>query len=164
MERPRWLVVVQPNQRDLYELLRQRLEGTAVTVLLDRRQRERRRGSAGQGMERRVGERRRRRSVAWLVPAGSPPPPQADARPSSPMAAATDRRSAPTVGSQPCPTCAAFVELEMPRFPQTPARLEIEVGHVASAGRVAEHYAEIAAFTVSGRLLLSQRVPEKRRR
>jgi hypothetical protein len=55
--------------------------------------------------------------------------------------------------------CAESVELELPRFPHPPARVEMEVGHSSGSG---QHYAEIAAFTVSGRLILSQRVPARR--
>ncbi len=50
----------------------------------------------------------------------------------------------------------------MPRFPHPPARVEMEVGHLTGNGREGHHYVEIAAFTVSGRLLLSQRVPARR--
>jgi hypothetical protein len=54
------------------------------------------------------------------------------------------------------------VELELPRFPHPPARVEMEVAHVGAASRNAQHYVEIAAFSVSGRLILSQRVPGRR--
>jgi hypothetical protein len=64
--------------------------------------------------------------------------------------------------AQRCPTCAEPVELEMPRFPHPPARVEMEVGHATGNGRDGHHYVEIAAFTVSGRLILSQRVPARR--
>jgi hypothetical protein len=62
-----------------------------------------------------------------------------------------------------CPGCGATLDVELPRFPQPPARIEIEVTHLETSGRE-EHYADIAAFSVSGRRLLSQRVPARRRR
>ncbi|MGH7267834.1 MAG: virginiamycin B lyase family protein [Candidatus Rokuibacteriota bacterium] len=46
---------------------------------------------------------------------------------------------------------------EMPRFPTPPARLEAEVVHERGPSAT-QHYAEIRAFTVSGRPLLVQRV------
>jgi hypothetical protein len=127
---PRWYLVVKPDQRALYEVLRERLEGSGVEVVLERRSRERRRGSFGPAMDRRQTDRRRQRPIAHLAEAARP-------------------------------TCASSVELEMPRFPHPPARVEMEVAHVAAGSRN-EHYVEIAAFTVSGRLILSQRVPGRR--
>jgi hypothetical protein len=38
----------------------------------------------------------------------------------------------------------------------------MEVAHVNGNNRDAQHYVEIAAFTVSGRMILSQRVPARR--
>lgn len=64
--------------------------------------------------------------------------------------------------TQSCPTCLESVELELPRFPHPPARVEMEIRHVAASGRDGHHNVEIAAFTVSGRLILSQRVPARR--
>jgi hypothetical protein len=154
-----WILVIQPRERALFELLRKRLADTPVTVLLDRRQRERRRGSMGHGVDRRTVERRRRRSVAWLVPAEAP-----EIRvPVTPPEARPDRARNADALTRPCPTCTAEVELDLPRFPQPPARLELTVSHVAANGRGPEHYVEIAAFTVTGRLLLSQRAPGRRR-
>jgi hypothetical protein len=155
----RWLIVVQRSQQDLFEVLRQRLEGSDVRVLFDRRVHERRRGSAGQGVERRDRDRRRQRPVAWTV-AVETVLAEADLAPTSSGAAADgqDEPSLPT-----CPTCATPLQIEMPRFPQPPARLDVAVAHVPANGHGPEHYVEIAAFTVTGRLLLSQRVPARAR-
>jgi hypothetical protein len=157
--RLRWILVIKPDQRELLEVLRERLHESGVEVLVDRRRRERRRGSLGPGMDRRVKERRRQRPIAHVSVAAEPdavilPVPAeasdgAKARPSDAL-------------SQRCPTCAEAVELEMPRFPHPPARVEMEVGHLTGNGRDGRHYVEIAAFTVSGRLILSQRVPARR--
>jgi hypothetical protein len=55
------LVVVDANQRDLYDYLVTALRPVpGVQVLMDRRRGERRRGSGATGRERRVGDRRRR--------------------------------------------------------------------------------------------------------
>ena len=162
--KPRWFLVVKPNEHALYEVLRQRLEGSGVEVLLDRRGRERRRGSLGPAMDRRQNDRRRPRPIALLSVAAVPADAAAVAQP-APAAAPTAARAA-SVRNGPvthrCPTCAESIELELPRFPHPPARVEMEVGHANGAGRETQHYVEIEAFTVSGRLILSQRVPARR--
>ena len=157
-----WYLVVKPDQRGLYEILRERLEGSEVEVVLERRSRERRRGSFGPAMDRRQTDRRRQRPLAVLSKAV--PPELQVARAVTPPAterAEAARGHGATV-TQPCPTCASSVLLEMPRFPHPPARVEMEVAHVTAGSRDAQHYVEIAAFTVSGRLILSQRVPGRR--
>lgn len=157
--RPQWFLVVKADQRELLEILRERLEGSGVEVLLDRRSRERRRGSLGPAMDRRMTERRRQRPIGLLSLAAVPEPVRA-------TQAEVGRRNGTgtpqtTAVRHRCPTCAESVELELPRFPHPPARVEMEVGHASANGRDA-HYVEIAAFTVSGRLILSQRVPARR--
>jgi hypothetical protein len=113
-------------------------------------------------MDRRQNDRRRQRPVALLSQAA--PPELADARtvPAPAAGRAEAVRAQDAAVTQPCPTCASSIELEMPRFPHPPARVEMEVAHVAAGSRDAQHYVEIAAFTVSGRLILSQRVPGRR--
>jgi hypothetical protein len=156
----RWFLVVKPEQRELVEILRARLEGSGVEVLVERRARERRRGSLGPLMERRQTDRRRQRPVAVLSTA----PPVEAAEPVrvalSPSAATVPSQGAPVTHA--CPTCASEIELELPRFPHPPARVEMEVAHVEVNNRDAQHFVAIAAFTVSGRLILSQRVPGRR--
>jgi hypothetical protein len=157
----RWYLIVKPDQRELYDVLKARLAGSGVEVLVDRRSRERRRGSLGPAMDRRSVERRRQRPIAVMSVATAPE----DAR-VAPAPAATApgaaRRLANVAVTHRCPTCAESVELELPRFPHPPARVEMEVSHATGNGRAGRHYAEIAAFTVSGRLILSQRVPARR--
>ena len=155
-----WYLVVKPDQRALYEVLRARLEGSGVEVLLERRSRERRRGSFGPTMDRRQTDRRRQRPVALVSQAAAPEVALAPVAPAVVRAEAVRAQDAAV--TQPCPTCASSIELEMPRFPHPPARVEMEVAHVTAGSRDAQHYVEIAAFTVSGRLILSQRVPGRR--
>src|SRR5262245_1025134 len=157
---PRWYLVVKPDQRALYEVLRERLEGSGGKVVLERRSRARRRGGFGPAMDRRQTDRRRQRPIAQLSEAA--PPEVAAARAASGSAPRAEVPRPQDAVTQPCPTCASSVELEMPRFPHPPARVEMEVAHVTAGSRDAQHYVEIAAFTVSGRLILSQRVPGRR--
>src|SRR5262245_24816146 len=145
---PRWFLVVRADQRELLEIMKERLEGSGVEVLPDRRSRERRRGSVGPAMDRRTTERRRQRPIALMSVAAAPgeasrsqPEPRRPAESARPQNAAVMHR---------CPTCAEAVELELPRFPHPPARVDMEVGHGSGNGRDG-HYVEIAAFTVSGR-------------
>lgn len=158
---PRWFLVIRPEQRELFEVLRERLDGSGVEVLIDRRRRERRRGSFGPGMDRRQAERRRQKPVAHVTAATAPgdtphePAPKERVRVEAAPPADNAR-------AQRCPICAEPVELEMPRFPHPPARVEMAVSHATGNGRNGHHYVEITAFTVSGRLILSQRVPARR--
>jgi hypothetical protein len=159
----RWYLVVKPEQRDLLEILRERLHGSGVEVLVERRGRERRRGSFGPAMDRRQVERRRQRPVALLSTAAAAelaPQPAPVAAAPRPVGVSRATEKAPL--THPCPTCASAIELELPRFPHPPARVEMEVAHVGAGSRDAQHYVEIAAFTVSGRMILSQRVPGRR--
>lgn len=73
----RWILVVQHQQRELYRVLRQALEGTGVEVLYERRVGQRRRTAAGPPTgERRGTDRRRPRPNAVVyegsVKAGEP--------------------------------------------------------------------------------------------
>ena len=157
----RWYLVVKPEQGELLEILRERLHDSGVEVVLERRGRERRRGSFGPAMDRRQTDRRRQRSVAFLSAAAPVEvAPRGPAAPSGRTQAARAQEVAAV--THPCPTCASSIELEMPRFPHPPARVEMEVAHPMTGSRDAQHYVEIAAFTVSGRLILSQRVPGRR--
>lgn len=157
----RWFLVVKPEQRELFDVLRERLEGSGVQVLIDRRNRERRRGSLGPTMERRATERRRQRPVALLSVAAAPQG-ASDRAPTAASPRVAAPRPQDAAVTRRCPTCAETIELELPRFPNPPARVEMEVEHVTGNGRDGQHYAEIAAFTVSGRLILSQRIPARR--
>jgi hypothetical protein len=64
LEMARWLVVVQRGRRDLYDFLRERLEGVpGVEVILDSRARDRRMRAAVLDAERRA--RDRRQTPSW---------------------------------------------------------------------------------------------------
>src|SRR5262249_58842344 len=67
-----WFLVLKADQQELLEILKGRLEGSGVEVLLDRRARERRRGSLGPAMDRRVSDRRRQRPIGQLSVVASP--------------------------------------------------------------------------------------------
>ncbi len=149
---PRWLVVIPREQRELYERLRRSLQPDApFHVILERRQGERRRGG-GQtpGAERRRAARRQQQSVGAFFVATIV---RADGLPQT-WPAGRD----PTIVTAACPACYAMLTFELPRFPKPPARLDAELVHTAG-----QHYAEIQAFTVSGRPLLVQRVQAFRR-
>ncbi len=155
---PRWILVVNEGQLELYELLRQSLTADSpVRLLLDRRKGDRRRGNGGPPViERRRSERRRRQPIGWvyvepIAPLGPPA-----------VAGATPRGTAlvpnaPEIVTAACPTCYAVLKFEMPRFPKPPARLDADVVHVGVGAQI-QHYAEIQAFTISGRPLVVQRV------
>ena len=112
-------------------------------------------------MDRRQTERRRQRPIAYLAVAAAPE--EAAPEPARRSGCASRRRAPANDGARSAvPDLRRSVELEMPRFPHPPARVEMEVGHATGNGRDGHHYVEIAAFTVSGRLILSQRVPARR--
>jgi hypothetical protein len=138
--RPRWLIVVEREQRELYELLRKSLRPDApFDVVLDRRQGEQRSEAADGSQDRRRSNGAERAPIGLLFLRVSL---------AGPVGATTLTR--------PCPDCDLMPAFEMPRFPQPPARLEAEVVHTGPARD--QHYADIYAFTVSGRSLLVQRV------
>lgn len=153
---PRWLVIIPRDQRHLYESLRKGLKPDApFHVILERRQGERRRssGASAQGERRRAARRRQQPVgsffVATIVRAEAMTQP-------SPLGAG------PTIVNAACPACYAMLSFELPRFPQPPARLDAEVVHSGGVGG-AQHYAEIQAFSVSGRPLLVGRIQTTRR-
>lgn len=155
MATSQWLIVVQPHQPDLYEALRRSIkEESPVMVIYDRRFRERRRGSESSRGDRRRTDRRQRRPRGWLYECEILRVAQVE----EPAAAAGRRREAPPDhGTRACPECGVPLEFEMPRFPQPPARLEIQVIHAGDRGSGVQHYVEIQAFSAAGRPLLLQR-------
>ena len=151
MAEPRWVIIVQQDQGEVYEELRRRLEGTPVRVVLDRRQGERRR-DLDAARPRRGPDRRRGRPLAWLYPAVAesatgPPGPEAS----------------PGTVTDTCALCGASLEWELPRFPQPPARFEARVRHLGESLTDASHVVEVEAFTATGRPLLVHRAPARRR-
>jgi hypothetical protein len=149
---PRWLVVIPHEQKELYERLRRSLKaGAPFHVILERRRQDRRR-SAGQSpdADRRRADRRQQRPVGSFFTATIM---RGDGIPPAGLAGGES-----TVVTAACPACYAMVTFELPRFPKPPARLDAELVHTSG-----QHYAEIQAFTVSGRPLLVQRVQALRR-
>jgi hypothetical protein len=150
----RWLVVVPRSDLELYESLRRALkENAPFDVILERRQGERRRAGQAQGLDRRRSDRRQRAPAGAVYLSGKPPG-DAVGPPSSASGVVTAHAA---VVDTACPACWVPLSFELPRFPKPPARLEAEVVHVGGP-RASQHFAEIQAFTVSGRLLLVQRV------
>jgi hypothetical protein len=142
----RWLIVLQANQRALYEVLRQSLKADSpVSVIYDRRFRERRRGSVSARSDRRRTDRRQRRPSGWFYEAEIV---RVVAESPSGGEAPGSRAASAVV----CAECGTELEFDMPRFPLPPARLETEPIHAGS-----QHFVEIHAFTATGRPLLSQR-------
>lgn len=147
------LLVVAPERGALAEWLAQRLEGL-IPVVLDRRRGDRRRSDPAETAapsERRRLDRR---------------------RPVSPLARDQFRslgyQLVYTLLAEPdaervqvalayCGECETLLEFEMPRFVETPARVEVKVGHVYSGSGMA-HPVELEAFLTSGRLLLACRL------
>jgi hypothetical protein len=98
----RWILVVQHQQRDLYRILRQALDGTGVEVVYERRVGQRRRVAAGpRGDEQRRADRRRTRANATgYEGAGAVPEPGSAGRPGAdrlavPVARPRRRQPAP---------------------------------------------------------------------
>ena len=80
----RFILVVQHQQRDLYRILRQALEGTGVEVFYERRVGQRRRVAAGPSADerRRLDRRRPRPSAVAYEVAFEPAAPESLSRPS----------------------------------------------------------------------------------
>lgn len=94
----RWVLIVQPHQRELYRVLHQALAGTGVEILYERRIGQRRRSAAGPGAgERRRAERRRPRptAVVYQGAATSAKPDKTASSPSTSREALRVRRRAP---------------------------------------------------------------------
>jgi hypothetical protein len=133
-------------------------------VILDRRRGDRRRvdGNGVPGPERRREDRRRQKPagglyVGTVVPAGEPSPPAPRPRAATPTGVEHE------VVTAACATCWDVLSFELPRFPKPPARLDAEVIHERGPSST-QHYAEIQAFTISGRRLLVQRVQAVRQK
>ncbi len=157
----RWLIIVQPHQQELYDLLKRSLPHDApITLMYERRLRERRRGSDAPRLDRRRVDRRRRRGSALIYEGGGQTTGECHA---PPVASAKAVGSGQPEMSKTCPECGVGLQFEMPRFPQSPARVDIEVIHTRAPSGV-QHQVEIAAFSWSGRPLLVQRVQVSRQR
>lgn len=160
--RPRWLIVVQRAQHDLYEVLRQGFQSLGVVAILDRRRAERRRGGEAAGVDRRRADRRQRRPMAWVY----------SFQPSDVLGPDVDRldltpgpmpSSECTLVDSTCPECALAVQYEMPRFSEPPARVDTAIMHHSDQTFGVQHYVDVQAFTETGHALPRQRVQAQRR-
>ena len=140
---PRWLLVVDASQRELYEMLRERLQGSGLEVVLERRQSEARRRPAGGGPEPegRQAERRYGQSVAGIYP----------------VLSVGER-----LASIACPECSVALEFEMPPLEPSAARVETTVLHRHDASFGVQHYVDVRAVLSAGKPSV-QRVQARRR-
>jgi hypothetical protein len=149
-ERARWTIVVRVDRPEVYASLRRSFVGTSwVSVVVDRRFGERRRGSgSAPGSERRGRGRRSSDRLPTQVP---------DFRLAH-RGDGFDVYEATGPESQRCPQCGITVSVEMPRFTEPPARLELTVLHEAVPPDRARHVVEVQSFTATGRVLMASRL------
>lgn len=161
--RPRWLIIVERGEDDLYELMRRRFESLGVVVILDRRRADRRRGRAAQAVERRRMERRQRRPIAWIYPSQPADVLGPDVGPLDLTAGPMPGTEATHLIEKTCPECAMAVEFEMPRLPDLSARVETAVAHRTDPTFGVQHYADVRAVDDSGRVLARHSIQAQRR-
>ena len=148
---PHWVVIVRRERADVYERLRRSFAGTTlVEIQLDRRRGERRNGGARDRSDRRRTERRRPAALRGAPMTGS-----------HRLVQHTDAYQVLEAESRvlvECPRCQAPLELEMPRFGELPARLDLEVLHRTSESHGIKHFVEAQAYRATGRSLLACRL------
>jgi hypothetical protein len=159
--RPRWLLVVQHAQRDLYEVLRDQFEELGIVVILDRRRAERRRESEVRVVDRRRMDRRQRRPIAWMYPAETSDLIAPDLGRLE-FTAGPIPTAAPGRASGICRECGITVGFELPRFEEPPARLTVTILHRTDPTFGVQHFVDVVPFTAAGRPLPSQRVQAQR--
>jgi hypothetical protein len=142
---PRWIVVVQATQAELCAWLQERL-GDQALVLIERRDQDRRRETQRVGNERRLASRRQQRFVARVYEAAAVEGLQPEKEGGRALAALEALAR--------CAACGRLLTYELPRFPQAPARIDVEAVHLSPI----THAVDIRAVTRSGRLLVNQRV------
>jgi hypothetical protein len=159
MNGPRWLVVIEREQVQLYPKLRASFDRHLVRVIVDRRFGERRQNGAAVESDRRRSDRRQASTPRYGLRLEGRGFQVFEAEGRFPVQ---------------CATCGSLVESEMPQFGEPPARLKFAVVHseTQASGTLhapqvtktrVKHLAEFEAFTSSGRLLLSCRVPARPR-
>jgi hypothetical protein len=149
-ERSRWTIVVRVDRPAVYTSLRRSFAGSSwVSVVVDRRYGERRRsGGAAPGSERRGGGRRSADRLPTHVPEFR----------LAHRGDGFDVYEATGPESGRCPQCGVLVSVEMPRFTEPPARLELTVLHETIPPDRARHVVEVQSFTATGRVLLASRL------
>lgn len=144
------ILIVWPGRHDLSERLAPRL-AEVMQVVVDRRLGERRRAQDSVTADRRRLERRHPLTPEWRARfrtrgyqlVYSPP--------------AFEASTGDVYALSFCGDCERLLDFEMPRFVETPARVEAEIHHIIS-GVAAQHVVELEALTASGRSLLACRV------
>jgi hypothetical protein len=149
-ERPRWTIVARADRPEVFATLRRSFVGSAwVQVVVDRRRGQRRRsGGSAPGAERRGGGRRSADRLPMQVP---------DFR----LAHRGDgfevyEAIGPVSGR--CSQCGTTVKVEIPRFTEPPARLDLTVVHETIPPARTRHVVEMQSFSATGRVLLASRV------
>ena len=149
-ERPRWTIVARADRPEVFAALRRSFVGSVwVQVVVDRRRGQRRRsGGSAPGTERRGVGRRSADRLPTQVP---------DFR----LAHRGDgfevyEAIGPVSGR--CSQCGTTLRVEIPRFTEPPARLELTVVHEAIPPNRARHVVEMQSFSATGRVLLASRI------
>jgi len=141
------MIVVLANRSELYSKLRRNFERAGrVEVVVDRRRGDRRQRSSPVERDWRLSDRRNGAGES-----------QATAYRLAQRGDGFEVYEAAGPVRTRCPDCGVTVRCEMPRFAEPPSRLELDVVHEINHARYARHFAELRAFTATGRLLLSYR-------
>ncbi len=152
---PTWVIVVRRDRPEVYTRLQRSFAGSPlVEVILERRERERRRGANPADTDRRRADRRQ--------PADGRSPSSAGGRRFLQRTAAYDVLEIDARLLMRCPRCDASLEVEMPRFGELPARLDLDVLHAPSEAHGVKHFVEAQAFRETGRSILACRLLARR--
>jgi hypothetical protein len=149
-ERPRWTIVARADRPEVFATLRRSFVGSAwVQVVVDRRRGQRRRSSGSvPGAERRGVGRRSADKHPTQVPEFR-------------LAHRGDgfevyEATGPVSGR--CSQCSTMVSIELPRFTEPPARLDLTVVHETVRPDRGRHVVEMQSFSATGRTLLATRL------
>jgi hypothetical protein len=148
-ERPRWTIVTRVDRAEVYPTLaRSFARSVWVAVVVDCRRGERRRHQEVPEIDRRLAARR-----------GS------DQHPAQVQAFRLARKGDgfeifEATGPEPgrCPVCGATVSVDLPRFAESPVRLELNVLHERVPPDRARHVVELQSLSATGRVLLATRL------
>ena len=149
-DRPRWTIVARADRPEVFAALRRSFVGSVwVQVVVDRRRGQRRRSDdSPPGTERRgVGRRTADR-----------PPTQASEFRLAHRGDGFEVYEAMGPVSGRCSQCGAILGIELPRFTEPPARLELTVVHEAIGRDGGRHVVEMQSFSATGRVLLASRL------
>jgi len=148
-ERSRWVIVVRADRPAAYATLRRNFAGSAwVDVVMDRRGGLPRDSSGAPAVDRRTGGRRSGDTALGPV--------SAFRRAYRGNDFDVYEATAPLPGR--CPHCGALVTVELPRFAEPPARLELAVLHELILPATVRHVVELQSLSATGRVLLATRL------